>query len=190
VPLPAVVLAWLGPPARSSDDAALSIASALLSNGDSSRLHQALVYRQQIAQRVNFDTSAQADNGLITAFAILASGHQPAEAEKAMLAEIGTLATGSIAPDELDKVKTKLLTQALTQLQTAEGKAFALGEAALLKGDASAANSDLAALQAVTAQDVQRVLQQYVLDAHRVTIDYTQQAEKPAAAKAAKGAAP
>jgi len=44
-------------------------------------------------------------------------------------------------------------------------------------------------LQAVSAEDVQRVLKQYVLDAHRVTIDYTQQAEKPAAAKPAKGAA-
>lgn len=190
VPLPALVLTWLGPPARSADDAALAIASALLSNGDSSRLYQALVYRQQIAQRVNFDASSEADNGLITAFAILASGHQPAEAEQAMLAEISTLATAPIAADELEKVKTKLLTQALTQRQTAEGKAFAIGEAVLLKGDAGAANSDLAALQAVTAADVQRVLKQYVLDAHRVTIDYTQQAEKPAAAKAAKGAAP
>jgi zinc protease len=189
VPLPAVVLTWLGPPARSPDDAALAIASALLSNGDSSRLHQALVYRQQIAQRVNFDASAQADNGLITAFAILASGHKPAEAEQAMLAEIRKLAAGPIAPAELEKVKTKLLTQALTQLQTAEGKAFAIGDGVLLKGDASAANSDLAALQTVTAEDVQRVLKQYVLDAHRVTIDYTQQAEKPAATKPAKGAA-
>ncbi len=189
VPLPAVVLTWLGPPARSADDAALSIASALLSNGDSSRLHQALVYRQQIAQRVNFDASAQADNGLITAFAILASGHRPAEAEQAMLAEISNLATAPIAPAELDKVKTKLLTQALMQLQTAEGKAFAIGEAVLLKGDANAANSDLAALQAVTADDVQRVLKQYVLAAHHVTIDYTQQAGKPAAAQPAKGAA-
>ena len=190
VPLPAVVLAWLGPPARSSDDAALAAASALLSNGDSSRLHQALVYRQQIAQNASFDASSQADNGLITAFAILASGHKPAEAEAAMLAEIKTLASGPIAPAELEKVKTKLLTQALTQRQTAEGKAFAIGESALLKGDPAAANSDLTQLQAVTASDVQAVLKKYVLDAHRITIDYTQQADKPADAKPAKGAAP
>jgi hypothetical protein len=32
------------------------------------------------------------------------------------------------------------------------------------------------------------VLKKYVLDAHRVTIDYTQQAEAPADAKPAKGA--
>jgi zinc protease len=187
VPLPAVVLAWLGPPARSEDDAALSIASALLSAGDSSRLHQALVYKAQIAQDARFSSNSQTDNGLIAAFAILASGHQPEEAASAMLAEIEALATGPIETAELDKVKTRIVTQALAQRQTAEGKAFALGEAALLKGDARTANSDLTALQAVSADDVRRVLKKWVLDAHHVTIDYTQQAEAPSTAGAKKG---
>jgi zinc protease len=188
VPLPAVVLAWLSPPARDADDVALSVAAALLSNGDSSRLHQALVYRQQIAQRVNFSSDGQADNGLITSFAILASGHKPEEAEQAILAEVKTLATTPIAAAELDKIKTKIVTQALAGRETAEGKAFAVGSAVLLKGDAGTVNSDLVALQAVTADDVQRVLKKYVLDAHRVTIDYTQQADKSGDAPA-KGAA-
>jgi zinc protease len=188
VPLPAVVLTWLAPAAKSADDAALTIASALLSDGDSSRLHQALVYRQQIAQRASFSANTQADNGLITAFAVLASGHKPEEAAGSMLTEINTLATAPISGAELDKVKTKLLTQALGQRQTSEGKAFAIGSAVLLKGDAATANEDLADLQKVSADDVQRVLKKYVLDAHHVTIDYTQQAEKPAEAPA-KGAA-
>jgi zinc protease len=188
VPLPAVVLAWLSPPARHADDVALSVAAALLSNGASSRLHQALVYRQQIAQRVNFSSDGQADNGLITAFAILASGHKPEEAEQAILAEVRTLATTPITVAELDKIKTKIITQELGQRQTAEGKAFAIGEAVLLKGDAATVNSDLTALQGVSADDVQRVLKKYVLDAHRVTIDYTQQADK-ASEPPAKGAA-
>jgi len=188
VPLPAVVLAWLAPAARNADEVALSVAAALLSNGDSSRLHQALVYRQQIAQRVSFSSDAEADNGLISAFAIMASGHKPEEAEAAILAEVRTLATTPIAPAELDKIKTKIITQALVQRQTSEGKAFAIGEAVLLKGDAATVNTDLAALQAVSADDVQRVLKKYVLDAHRVTIDYSQQADKPVDAKPANGA--
>lgn len=188
VPLPGVVLAWLSPPARNADDVALSVAAALLSNGESSRLHQALVYRQQIAQRVNFSSDGQADNGLISAFAILASGHKPEEAEQAILAEVHTLATTPIAAAELDKIKTKIVTQELGQRQTSEGKAFAVGEAVLLKGDAATVNTDLTELQAVSADDVQRVLKKYVLDAHRVTIDYTQQADKPGE-QPAKGAA-
>ena len=188
VPLPALVIAWLGPAAKSADDVALSVAAALLSNGDSSRLHQALVYRQQIAQRASFSADTQADNGLISAFAVMASGHKPEEAEAAILAEVRTLATTPISAAELDKVKTKIITQELAQRQTSEGKAFALGEAALLKGNAASANDDLVAAQAVSADDVQRVLKKYVLDAHRVTITYTQQAETPADKTPAKGA--
>ena len=189
VPLPAIVLTWLAPAAKNPDDAALTIASALLSGGDSSRLHQALVYRQQIAQRVSFSANTQADNGLITAFAVLASGHKPEEAASAMMDEIKSLATSPIAAAELDKVKTKLLTGSLAQRQTSEGKAFSIGQAVLLKGDPAAANDELAELQKVSAEDVQRVLKKYVLDAHRVTIHYTQQAEKPAESAPAKGAA-
>ena len=189
VPLPAIAITWLGPPAVSKDTAALNVAAALLSNGESSRLNQALVYRQQIAQTANFNNNERADKGLLIAFAVLASGHQPAQVEQAMLAEIKNLATQPIAPDELEKVKTKLLTQALSQRQTAEGKAFALGEAVLIEGDAAQANDSLAALQAVSVDDVQRVLKKYVLDAHRVSIDYTQQAQPAAKTKTAKGAA-
>lgn len=191
VPLPAVVLSWLAPPEKSPDTAALAVAASLLSNGESSRLNQALVYRDQIAQEAEFGSTSGADNSLVYAFAVLASGHKPEEAEKALLAVIGDTATKPIADAELDKVKTKLLTQALTRRQTAEGKAFAIGEAVLLKGDAAAANEDLVRLQAVTAADVQRVLKKYTLDAHRVAIVYTQEAKaKDAAPKKpeAKGA--
>ncbi|MBS0225554.1 MAG: insulinase family protein, partial [Proteobacteria bacterium] len=111
-------------------------------------------------------------------------GHQTAEAEKMLLDEVRKLAGEPIPAAELDKVKTQLLTSQLVARQTAEGKAFALGTAVLQEGDAARANSDLAALQAVTTADVQRVLKHYVLDAHRVTIDY-----QPAKA-AGKGATP
>src|SRR5207237_7697452 len=47
VPLPAVAVTWLAPPATSPDRSALDIASAILAQGESSRLYQSLVYRQQ-----------------------------------------------------------------------------------------------------------------------------------------------
>lgn len=182
VPLPALVLSWLAPPEKSADTAALAVAASLLSNGESSRLNQALVYRNQIAQSADFGSTSGADNSLLYAFAVLASGHRPEEAEKALLAVLGDAVNKPIAAAELDKVKTKLLTQALVRRQTAEGKAFAIGEAVLLRGNAAAANEDLVRLQAVSAADVQRVLKKYVLDAHRVTIVYTQEAQAKDAA--------
>ncbi|HEU4617597.1 MAG TPA: pitrilysin family protein [Gammaproteobacteria bacterium] len=171
-PLPAVALTWLIPPASSRDAVALEAAAALLATGDSSRLHEALVYRAQIAQEVDVYADLRVDTGLFVAYAILASGHEPAEAEDGIRAGIERLGTQPIAAAELDKVKTQLLTDELGRRQTARGKAFALGDAALIQGDPARVNTDLEALQAVTADDVQRVLRTYVTGAHSVTIDY------------------
>ncbi|MBS0199281.1 MAG: insulinase family protein [Proteobacteria bacterium] len=183
-PLPAVAMTWLIPPAADADIVPLQVAAALLSQGESSRLNQSLVYRSQIAQSADAQVDARVDTGLFVLTAVMASGHQTAEAEKMLLGEVRKLADDPIPAAELDKVKTQLLTSELVKRQTAEGKAFALGSAVLQEGDAARANSDLAALQAVTNADVQRVLKRYVLDAHRVTIDY-----QPAKA-AGKGATP
>ena len=183
-PLPAVAMTWLIPPAADADIVPLQVAAALLSQGESSRLNQSLVYRSQIAQSADAQVDSRVGPGLFTLVAVMASGHQTAEAEKMLLDEVRKLAGEPIPAAELDKVKTQLLTSQLVARQTAEGKAFALGSAVLQEGDAARANSDLAALQAVTTADVQRVLKRYVLDAHRVTIDY-----QPAKA-AGKGATP
>ncbi|MEP7186762.1 MAG: pitrilysin family protein [Rhodanobacter sp.] len=188
-PLPAVAITWLIPPASDrADTIPLEVAAALLSQGDSSRLYQSLVYRHQVAQDVGADADARVGPGLFTAYAILASGHKPAEAEKLLNEEIIWVATQPIADAELQKVKTQLLTSELKQRQTAQGIAFALGQASLIGGDPAQVNTDLAALQKVTEKDVHRVMQKYVTGARSVTIDYLPQAAK-AKPVAGKGAA-
>jgi zinc protease len=178
-PLPAVAITWLLPPASdTADSIPLKVAAALLSQGDSSRLYQSLVYRHQVAQQAGADADGRVGPGLFTAYAILASGHPPAAAEKLLHEEIIWLATQPIPAAELDKVKTQLLTAELKQRQTAQGLAFALGQAALIDGSPEHVNTDLAALQKVTEQDVHRVLQKYVTGAHSVTIDYLPQPAK------------
>jgi zinc protease len=182
-PLPAVALTWLIPPAADADVIPLQVAAALLSQGESSRLYQSLVYRHQVAQQAGADVDGRLGQGLFTAYAILASGHAPADAEALLREELTRLATQPIPASELEKVKTQLLTGELKQRQTAQGIAFALGEATLTGGGPEHVNTDLVALQAVTADDVQRVLKRYVTGAHSVTIDYLPEA------KATQGAA-
>ncbi len=188
-PLPAVALSWLIPPAAdSADTVALQVAAALLARGDASRLYQALVYRHQVAREVDAEADVRVGPGLFLAYAILASGHAPEEAEKLLHEEIIWLATQPISAEELERTKTLLLTDELKQRQTAQGLAFALGQAALIGGDVARVNTDLAALQRVSAKDVHRVLQKYVTGAHYVTIDYLPAAKpgQPASAENAK----
>jgi zinc protease len=101
----------------------------------------------------------------------------------ALDAEVRRLGTDKVPPAELDKVKIQLLTRALTERQTPHGEASVLAEAAVLHGDPSQANRQLDDLQRVSAADVQRVVRKYLVDAHKVTLTYTQE-PTPAAAPA------
>jgi zinc protease len=69
----------------------------------------------------------------------------------------------------------------LRELQTNDGKAHALGDAAVLLGDPNRINTDIKELEAVTAADVQRVMQKYMTEKNRVVIYY--QAEKADSSK-------
>ncbi len=183
VPLPALAISWLAPPPTSPDAAALKVAETLLASGESSRLNQALVYRQQAVQFVDFSYDDSVDRGLCSAIAVLASGQSIEKVERSLLAEIAKLAKEPIPEAELDKAKTLLLTRLLAKREANDDRALALGEAWLKTGKAGNANSELAALLAVTAADVQRVVKEELLDRHRVTLEYLPEAE------ATKGAA-
>jgi len=175
VPLPAVATVWLAPPVTDADAPALQVAAALLSAGESSRLNQALVYRQQIATQASFSADLRAGPGLLIASAIAAGGKPPASVRAALLAEVKRLARRPASRSELEKVKTLLLTQAFGSRQTPLGLGSAIGEAAVLGGNADRVNTDLEDLQRVRAADVQRVLRRYVTGAHSVSVDYLQE---------------
>ena len=181
VPLPAVAMTWLAPPVASPDAPALQIASALLSGGESSRMNQALVYRRQIASSASFDADLRTGPGLLVASAVVASGRSLDQVKAALLAEIRRLATQPIPLAELAKVKTQLLTAALLSRQTPTGLGMAIASAAVLEGGAAQVNAGIGALQRVTPAQVAQALKRYVLNAHKVTITYRQEAASPTA---------
>jgi zinc protease len=82
-----------------------------------------------------------------------------------------------IPADELEKVKTQLLTAALNERQTALGRSTSLGWAMIHDNDPEAVNRDLQKLQAVSAADVQRALREHVIGKPAVTVFYTQEAK-------------
>ena len=182
VPLPAVAFTYLIPPKASPDADALRVVDALLSAGESSRLYRALVYEQQLAQSTGTIIDLREDVSLFKLYAILAGGKQPADAEHSLAAEIKKMQDAPVSAAELDKAKNQLITTQLRERETNNGKANALGEAAVLLGDPNRANTDIARLQAVTAADVQRVMRKYFTDANRLVIMYL-----PEAARAGEG---
>lgn len=173
VPLPALAIVWQGPRAGAADAPALQVASALLSQGESSRLTESLVYRDRLAQSAGFWTDLNADAGMLVAYAIAAGGRGLPALETAMQAQIRRLATGPITAAELDKVRTQLQTAVVAARQTPPGVAEAAGWAIVNHGDPHEADREIERLQAVTADDVQRVLKRHLLDRPAVTVHYS-----------------
>ncbi|MGI8669574.1 MAG: M16 family metallopeptidase, partial [Aridibacter sp.] len=172
VPLPALAMTYFAPPSDSEDIPAIEIAQAILADGESSRLYQELVYKQQLAQSAEFFADIRIDKGLLAFYAIAAGGKKLEDIEKAILAEIEKLQETGPTEKEVEKAKNKLITDILQQRQTVDGKAFAIGEAIIYKNNARAVNEDVAKLQAVTAQDVQNVLKKYLKENSRAVIYY------------------
>jgi zinc protease len=177
VPLPAVGLTWLIPPGQNEDTEALQVASTILSDGDSSRLYQSLVYKKQLAQRASANADTREDTGLFTVTAVMAGGKKPEDGMAALRQEIDALGAKPVTEAELGKAKNLIITGALRERETNDGKASALGEAITQFHDAAYVNRGLERLQAVSAADVQRVVKKYLIDAKAVVITYTQEAK-------------
>jgi zinc protease len=183
VPLPALAITWLAPSARDKDAAALTVLDAVLSAGKSSRLYDTLVYEQKIAQSVFSNAPNNAQPGVFYVGAVMAGGKTVAQGEAALRAQVARVRDQRVSPAELAEAKAGLLADAVRKREEIDGRGFALGFAQEVEGDAARANTDLAALQAVTAADVQRVAQKYLADDRRTVIRYLPEKDRPAGEK-------
>jgi zinc protease len=176
--LPAVGLTYLIPRQADPDSEALRVADALLSAGESSRLYNSLVYSQQLAAEADSRAEFREDVSLFVLLVVLSEGKKPDEAERALLAEIKKLQDAPVTAAELEKAKNLLITEQLRQQETSNGKALALGEAAVLLGDPARVNTSLTRLQAITAADVQRVMKKYFTPSNQLVLHYLPEASK------------
>jgi zinc protease len=172
VPFPAVAITYLAPNSKDPDVPALEIAETILANGESSRLYQELVYKQQIAQEAAFSADIRADRGLLYFYAIASEGKTPDALEKSLLTELAKIQNSPVTASELAKAKNQLITRTLQEREQNDGKAIAIERAITYQGDANAVNTDIQKLQAVTVADVQRVMKKYFTDKNRVVIYY------------------
>jgi zinc protease len=186
VPLPAVAFTYLTPAKKSPDAESLRVAATILAQGESSRLYRSLVYEQQVAQGVDAANDLREDVSVFYFTMVLASGKKPEEGERALLAEIKKIQDQPVSNAELDKAKNQLVTNQLHQRETSNGKALALGEAAVLLGDPNRVNTDLSRLQAVTAADVQGVIRKYFRGDNSLIIYYLPESTKTEKTSSAK----
>jgi zinc protease len=191
VPLPAVVLAWPGVRYDDPDRAALTVLDGILSTGESSRLYRALVYDQKIATQTSSSLDASQQAGAIITYAIMAEGETPEAGLASLRAEAARLRDQPVTAAELTEAKNELVASALRERETVEDRANVLGWSLINTGSAAAADREVAALQAVTAADIQRVARRYLTDQRSTAIRYLNADEQnPVTAQSVEVTAP
>jgi zinc protease len=184
-PLPAVMFTYHVPKAGHPDTYALEVASNILSGGESSRLYKRMVYDKQMALQAGGQTILLEDPGVFFFFSILQSGQKPEDAENELQAEVDRLKSEPVSAGELAKAKNQLIAGLIFGRQTAEDKAGAIGYSAVILGDVSLVNRQLALYQKVTAEDVQHAAGAYFGSENRTVVYMLPEAMRPGAKPAA-----
>jgi zinc protease len=182
-PLPAVMISYPVPPDNDPDSPALSVLNAVLSQGESSRLYETLVYRDQLAQTAETYLDTKQGPGNLGVFAILAGGKTAADGEAALRREVARLRDAPVTAAELTEAKNEILTGALKGRETAEGKASTLAASVIIDGDPRASDRQLAAIAKVSVADIQRVARKYLRDERSAAIHYLPAESAPAGTK-------
>ena len=168
---PAVTARWHTVANVHRDTPALMVMAELL-NGDTGRLKRSLVLGQGVATSARAYQDSRKYEGMFEIEAECKDGHTPEELEASLHAEIAKLQAEPVGPDELQAVKNQYLTRTWRRL---DGNFFQMIRygAAEAQGSWRDAERIDQEIQAVTADDVQRVAKTYFAKENRAVAIWT-----------------
>ncbi len=152
------------------DEPALVVMGALLS-GRTGRLYKSLVLDRKIATDVSAGQNGMKWEGYFSLNATARPGSTPEQAEQALYEEVEKLAKAPVEARELQKVKNRFAADDFRRLQSN----FALMLQLLLADNTRGWQSffdDPKRIEAVTAEDVQRVAATYFMPERRAVVLY------------------
>lgn len=166
VSTPNLMVGYHIPATAHKDYYALDLLAAILGEGKSSRLYQALV-DTQIALGIETYLPMSFDPNLFYFYAVAAAGVEAEQLERELLAAVANLSNSGISKDELEKARNIRLMDFYSTLETINGKADTIGTYELYFGHYDRLFDAPAQYNKVTAEDIQRVAQQYFTKANR-----------------------
>jgi predicted Zn-dependent peptidase len=162
--------AWHAPAAGHPDGDALDVASQILSAGRSSRLYRQLVYEDEQALYAEGGYWALQEAGLFFAVAGARPGVPIESVEEAFLAQIDLIKQEGVSEQEVAKAKRQMEVGFVRGLSTTHALASRVGQETVFFGRVRSLDERLASINAVTAEDVQRVVREYLLPDSRSVI--------------------
>ncbi|MBI1753813.1 MAG: insulinase family protein [Acidobacteria bacterium] len=177
--VPAIVMGWKMPERGSKDHAAAAVLSELLVGGEASRVYLGLVKGKELL----LNTSGGLNSALggpwdfdgQPLFSLFALYKPNADADKILAAVdeiIASVGGQSITPAELERTKTKMLSDYYSEVEIPLSRADVLAKMQALWGSAAQINEIPKLIEGVTPEDLKRVANTYLTRPNRTVIDY------------------
>jgi len=176
VQLARIAVGWIAPPAFGPDEPALQIAAGVLAGGKATRLYRELVVKKKVASEVDAEVDANELATTVIVSAVAASGKLPQDVERELDAVLAGLAAEGPTPDELDRARRRLMLALKSELQLLNGPGGESGRAGLLQrfnhylGDPGYLDKWVDRINAVTAEDVRRVVHKHLSPNARLVV--------------------
>jgi predicted Zn-dependent peptidase len=161
--LPAIMLGWKAPARRTQDYYALSLASDLLLDGDSSRMYQRLVKDEESVVAIQGGVGERRGPSSLYVFAIPKPGHSTGEIRATIDEEIKRLATEGPTSEEMEKLRNTLLNDTARNRQSTLYRAQRLAEFTLYDGDPTLFNTELERYLAITPEQIKHAASRFLL---------------------------
>jgi zinc protease len=159
--LPLLIIGYHVPKTNNPDFYALNILRTVLFLGESSRMYQRLVDKDQIALSVESQVENGFDPTLLEITAQPKQGVDPQACEKAIYEELERTKNALISDQELEKAKNIRLVEFYRQMRTISGRANTIGTYEVFFGDYDRLFEAAKNYGAVTKEEVQRVAKLY-----------------------------
>jgi zinc protease len=159
--LPLLMIGYHVPATNNADFYATNILRTILFEGESSRMYQRLVDKDQLALDVESSLQPAFDPTLAIIVAEPKQGVDPEKCEKAIYEELERAKSSAITDQELEKAKNIRLMEFYHQMRTINGRANTIGTYEVFMGDYKKLFDAAKNYRAVTKEDVQRVAKAY-----------------------------
>lgn len=169
---PQLTMAWPTVESYHPDSYALNFLGQLLSSGKKAPMYKVLVRDKQLTSRVGVFNSTQELGGRFQISVGANSQVSLADVEKAIFEGFELFEKEGITENDLERIKAGMETNFYNQLSSVYSLAISLARYNVFAGDPGQAVKELAAIQAVTVDDVKRVYNQYIRNKNYVATSF------------------
>jgi predicted Zn-dependent peptidase len=166
---PSVMMGFHRPDMHDKDDAVFDVVAELLGTGRTSRFYKSVIQKNQIGVSAWAEGSSPGERApsLFVVGGTPRAPHTAPELEEALLAEVDRLKTEGPTPEELEKVKNSWEANMIRTLSSNDGLADQLAYFESVGGNWRQLIDQIDAVRAVSAEDVRRVMSQYLTPSNR-----------------------